>query len=56
MKLKGIRFDDADTIKMNTTRELNSLLCEDFQRCFQKWQKHWDKSISSAENYFEGDN
>jgi hypothetical protein len=23
MKLKGRRFDDADTIKMNTTRELN---------------------------------
>jgi histone-lysine N-methyltransferase SETMAR len=33
MKLKGRRFDD-DTIKMNTTRELNVLSHEDFQRCF----------------------
>jgi hypothetical protein len=29
MKLKGRRFDDADTIKMNTTRELNMLSRED---------------------------
>jgi hypothetical protein len=25
MNLKGRRFDDVDTVKMNTTRELNSL-------------------------------
>jgi hypothetical protein len=31
MKLKGRRFDDADTIKMNITRELNSRSLEDFQ-------------------------
>jgi hypothetical protein len=55
MKLKGRRFDD-DTIKMNTTRELNMLSREDFQRCFQKWQERWDKCILSAEDYFEGDN
>jgi histone-lysine N-methyltransferase SETMAR len=30
MKLKGRRFDDVDTIKMNTTRELNMLSREDF--------------------------
>jgi hypothetical protein len=30
MKLKGRRFDD-DTIKMNTTRELNMLSREDFK-------------------------
>jgi hypothetical protein len=36
MKLKGRRFDIADIIKINMTRELNSLSCEEFQRCFQK--------------------
>jgi hypothetical protein len=55
MKLKRRRFDD-DTIKMNTTRELNMLSREDFQQCFQKWQEHWDKCILSAGDYFEGDN
>jgi hypothetical protein len=48
MKLKGRRFDDVDTIKMNTTRELNMLSREDFKRCFQKWQERWDKCILSA--------
>jgi transposase len=56
MKLKGRRSDHIDTIKMNTTRELNMLSREDFQRCFQKWQERWDKCILSAGDYFEGDN
>jgi hypothetical protein len=56
IKLKGRRFDDVDTIKMNTTRELNMLSREDFQRCFQKCQERWDKCILSAGDYFEGDN
>jgi hypothetical protein len=56
MKLKGRRFDNADTIKMNTTREPNMLSREDFQRYFQKWQERWDKCILSAGVYFEGDN
>jgi hypothetical protein len=46
MKLKGRRFDDVDAIKMNTTRELNSVSGGDFQRCFQKWQERWGKSRS----------
>jgi ABC-type antimicrobial peptide transport system ATPase subunit len=56
MKLKGRRFDDVDIMRMNTTRELNSLSFEDFQLCFQKWQECLDKSISSAGDYFEGSN
>jgi hypothetical protein len=36
MKLKGRRFDDVDTTRMNMTRELNMLSREDFQPCFQK--------------------
>jgi hypothetical protein len=54
MKLKGRPNDD--TLKMNMTMEFNSLSCEDFQRCFQKWQERWDESISSAVDYFEGTN
>jgi hypothetical protein len=56
MKLKGRRFNNIVIIKMNTTRKLNILSLEDFQRCLQKWQEHWDKSISSAGDYFEGNN
>jgi hypothetical protein len=54
--LKGIKFDDVDSIKMNATTELNSISREEFQRCFQKWQERWEKSRSSAGDYFEGDN
>jgi hypothetical protein len=56
IKTKWRRFDDVDTIKMSMTRELNGLSCADFHRCFQKWQELRAKSISSAGDYFEGNN
>jgi hypothetical protein len=56
MNLKGRRFDDVDTVKINTTRELNSLSRADLQRCFLKWQERWDKNVSAVGNYFEGNN
>ena len=53
--LKGSRFDDVDTIKMNATQQLNNVTEEDFQRCFQQWQERWRKCIVSEGDYFEGD-
>jgi hypothetical protein len=26
-----------------------------FQECFQNWKKHWEQSIKSGGEYFEGD-
>jgi hypothetical protein len=55
MKLKGRRFDDIPTIQQDATSELDNLKVEDFQRCFQKWQKRWDTCILLRGDYFEGD-
>jgi hypothetical protein len=55
MNLKGRRFDDISTIQKNSTSELDSLKVEDFQRCFQKWQKCWDTCILLRGDYFERD-
>ena len=33
------RFDDAEGIKLNTTKELHNISVEDFSSCFDKWQQ-----------------
>jgi transposase len=53
--LKGQRFDDIETIKKNAVDQLKQLKVEDFQHCFKKRQKRWDKCITSGGEYFEGD-
>jgi histone-lysine N-methyltransferase SETMAR len=55
LTLKGSRFDDVDTIKMNATQQLHSVEKNDFQKCFQQWQERWTKCIVSDGDYFEGD-
>jgi len=34
---------------------LNNISTEEFQKCFQQWEKHWYKCIESKGEYFEGD-
>jgi len=34
---------------------LNNIRTEEFQKCFQQWEKHWYKCIKSKGEYFEGD-
>jgi hypothetical protein len=34
---------------------LESIPIEDFRKCFQQWERHWDHCIQSLEEYFEGD-
>ncbi|PNF23498.1 hypothetical protein B7P43_G06514 [Cryptotermes secundus] len=41
--LKGKRFRDVDEVKENTLKALNSIQAQEFQHCFEQWQKHWDK-------------
>ncbi|KZC11442.1 hypothetical protein WN55_03031 [Dufourea novaeangliae] len=55
MVMRGRHWDDVETIKHETTRLLKSLTSEDFQECFQQWQRRWDKCISTNGEYFEGD-
>lgn len=53
--MKGRRFDDVDDIKTNTTKELQAIPKEDFQKCYLQWQERWRKCIHSQGEYFEGD-
>jgi hypothetical protein len=43
-KLKACRFQDVTEIQRSQ-----------FQRCFQQWQKSWNRCINSELEYFEGD-
>ena len=38
------------------TAELRSIPEEEFKRCFQKWQRRWEKCVYLQEEYFERDN
>ena len=53
--LKGRRFDDAETIKRNTTQQLQSISKTDFHKCFEQRKSRWNRCIKSQACYFEGD-
>ncbi|PNF28850.1 hypothetical protein B7P43_G04434 [Cryptotermes secundus] len=53
--LKGKRFRDVDEVKENALKALNSIQPQEFQHCFEQWQKRWDKCINAHGQYFEGD-
>lgn len=55
MPLKGTRFQEREDIKQNTTAELNSIPKDAFQKCFEQWQKRWEKCVHHQGDYFEGD-
>ncbi len=38
-----------------TTNSLKALTVEEFQDCFQQWERPWVKRIELEGNYFEGD-
>ena len=35
---------------------LKTVLVEDFQRCYQKWEQRLHRRVAAQSNYFEGDN
>ena len=53
--LKGRQFDTVEDVIAASTRALNSIQVEEFQRCFEQWKQSLDKCISSNGEYFEGD-
>jgi len=55
MVMRGQHWDDVETIKRETTRQLKSLTSEDFEGCFEQWKRRWDKCITIDGDYFEGD-
>jgi hypothetical protein len=55
MPLKGRRFQTANEIKENATRQLLAILKKEFSDCFEKWKERWDKCVRFQGEYFEGD-
>ena len=43
--LKGRRFRSREDIMKKSTEELGSNPEEEFKRCFEKWEKHWEKCV-----------
>jgi len=54
-QMKGKHFADVSKVKQKTLEVLNNISIEEFQKCFQQWDKHWYKCIESKGEYFEGD-
>ena len=52
--LKMIQFQSCKNIMEKTMAELRSIP-EEFIRCFQKWQRQWEKCVHLQGKYFEGD-
>ena len=48
MTMKGKHFESIQDIEAATTAQLKTLTKEDFQNCFRKWQKRWDKCVRSG--------
>jgi hypothetical protein len=42
-------------VKKKTLEVLNNISTEEFHKCFQQWEKRWDKCVESKGEYFEGD-
>jgi len=55
MTMKGKHFESIQDIEATMTAQLKTLVKEDFQNCFRKWQEHWNKCVWSKGEYFEGD-
>ena len=53
--LKGRQFQAREDIMKKSTKELGSTPKKKFKRCFEKWQKCWEKCVYHQGEYFEGD-
>jgi hypothetical protein len=54
-QIKGRRFADVSEVKKKTLGVLNIISTEEFQKCFQQWEKRWYKCIEAKGHYFEGE-
>jgi transposase len=55
MPLKGRRFQTANEIRVNATRQLMAIPKNEFSDCFETWKERWDKCVRSQGEYCEGD-
>ncbi|GFV41153.1 mariner Mos1 transposase [Trichonephila clavipes] len=52
---KGHRFQDIETMKLNSTQQLQAISKSEFQKCFEDWNHRWAKCVTANGAYFEGD-
>jgi len=54
-QMKGKHFADVSEVEKKTLEVLNNISTEEFQKCFQQWEKCWYKCIKLKGDCFEGD-
>jgi hypothetical protein len=54
--LKRKRLQDVAEIQLNTTRQLQVISKQAYQKSIEKWKDRWYHCIQSGGSYFEGDN
>ena len=53
--LKERYFQSREDIMKKSTEELGSIPEEEIKRCFEKYQKRWEKCVYRQREYFEGE-
>jgi len=53
-QMKGKCFADVSEVKKKTLEVLNNISTEEFQKCFQQWERCWYKCVESKGKYFDG--
>ncbi|GFW47179.1 uncharacterized protein TNCV_56321 [Trichonephila clavipes] len=53
--LIGHRFQDIETIKQNSTQQLQVIPKSEIQKCFEDWKHRWAKRVTANRAYVEGD-
>lgn len=53
--LRGNRFESIEEIKRESVNALKAIPSEDFEACFEEWERRWHRCIGAGGDYFEGD-
>jgi len=48
-------FSECGGGEGKTTDALKAITLQEFQNCFEQWEKRWDNCIDCQGEYFEGD-
>ena len=54
-KLRGCCYETIEEMKEAVTKVIDTLTQDDFHRAFQKLLERYNKCITTAGDYFEGD-
>jgi hypothetical protein len=52
--LKGKRFATVEEVKTASQEALNSIMFQQFHRCFTKWKKDWTSVLPPVESILKG--